>query len=188
MNTLQKSIEKRIATIAKSEKVTKEQLGIISRELLTCILVDREEGLATFDIQPVNKLLGVLTPMNKQTAVLYFSAFLPFPFHAQACKFLSLKKKSKDKALIVAKEFLADEDNNIWTWAADNVKIEAKPVDWVKRITKDVSKALGDENDPLTAKDVLMAVMAGGINAQDLAGLMEVLIQEPTEEPIKEVV
>ena len=176
------TIKRRITAISKSEKVTKEQLGLISRELLNYVLVDTEEHAATGDIQPVNKLLSVLTPMNKQTAVLYFSAMLPFAFNKDECKFGLMQKKKRDNAIINAKEFLEVEDNNIWTWAANNVKVEAKPIDWHNKIKRDITKALEAEENALTPKEVLMAVLSGGITAQDVGDLMELLAQGEEQE------
>ena len=67
------TIDERIARLINSEKVTKKELGFISRELL-------EYVPETNDIGKVNRLLSVLTPMNKMTAIYFFKNFLPFRF------------------------------------------------------------------------------------------------------------
>ena len=169
-------INKRIDSLKASERVTKAELSALSRELLEYIIVGTGEGDATFDIQPVNRLLSVLTPMNQRTAVLYFREFLPFKFDDQQLSFGELQKGKKDKFIIKARTFLADENNDIWSWAERNIKVEKKPVDWSKKITGDIQKALNAEDDALTPKEVMVAVLAGGITADDLANIMQAII------------
>ena len=163
-------INTRIDTIAASEKVTKFELGLVSRELLAFVL---SNGDASFDVQPVNRLIGVLTPMNKKTAVLFFAEFLPFAL--EGVTFGKMQKAKKDVAIDRCLDFLDDELNNIWTWAADNIKLDKKQIDWSKRIEQDVAKAIDEDNGGLSMVDVLKAVLAGGVSSIDLGLALEVM-------------
>lgn len=156
---------KRIEALAASEKVTKAELSALSRELLEYICVEKSD-----DIGMVNRLMNVLTPMNKRTAGLFFSHFLPFKLESTAGIF---GKKIKGDRHIKSKydnavSFLENKDNDIWTWAAQNVKVEQKPVDFAKKIAGDVSKALADEDNGLDPVGVIMAVLAGGVKLTDI--------------------
>ena len=163
VNKILASIEK----VANSERVTKTELSYLSRELLTYIVVDGSN-----DIGLVNRLINVLTPQNKRTCIIFFAHFLPFQMHNEDGTF---GKKMKGEKLLKSKkdaceEFLANPDSDVWTWAALNVKIEKKPVDFRAKIIKDVSKAMS-EDDPetrLTAADVIAAVIEGGVTVEDL--------------------
>ena len=146
-----KTINEQIELLAKSEKITKALLGELSRTILAYVYL-------TGDVTPVNRLLEVLTPMNKRTAVLYFKEFLAFRFNDDTMSFKKKDKKVFDKKNAIVVEFLLDDDNNIWTWAEDNVKIEAKEVDWAKRLTSDFKKALEDGFAVDDIMDILQAV------------------------------
>lgn len=156
----------RLDAIANAEKITRAELGHLSREALTYVM-------DTQDIDFINRLMGVLTPMNKQTCILYFSHFLPWEhendkddvFQRFGKKMLGDKKLAKRVALIEA--WLADETNNVWTWAKDNVDISKKP-DFKARVTSSIKKALeGDEGKevaPLTSMELLAAIFEGGFD------------------------
>lgn len=168
------TILERIEAIASAEKVTKAELGAISRDILTYIHVEGSN-----DIACVNRLLQVLTPMNKRTAVLFFQHFLPFTFDTSEQAF---GKKIKGAKVTTAKHddslaFLST-DQTIWDWAALNVKLEKKPVDYGKKIASDVRKALEDDENGITPAEVLKAVLAGGITEADLLGMLEALTDD----------
>ncbi len=169
----------KIDTLGKAEKVTKQLLGELSRELLEYIIVDESNDIAT-----VNRLLSVLTPMNQKTAVLFFDTFLPFILDTDTNTFgKKTKGEKKVKEFVDASlAFLDTEDNNIWTWAALNVEIKAKPVDYAKKIEKDVYKALNNDENPLDPSEVLKAVLAGGLDVADIVDLMAAMAEEPIAE------
>ena len=130
------AVNSKIVKLGKAEKVTKALLGELSRDLLAYVAVQE-----SWDVAAINRLLAVLTPINKKTAVLFFSHFLPFSFNKDEGNFGAMaknkEKKAKDKEESLAKVgvFLADEDNNIWTYAEENIKVEQKPVDYAAKIT-----------------------------------------------------
>lgn len=168
-----KTINARIETIAQAERVTKKELGLLSREIF-------EYTLEQWDSQVINRLLAVLTPMNKRTAILYFQAFTPFKYVEEAQEFGGIVKandnKARCEALMVA--FLGS-DGNIWTWAEQHVKVEPKEVDFLANITKNVKKAIeSDKGD-----GVLEAVLAGGVTPADIMAVLAAMAQqEPAQE------
>ena len=171
-------VNSKIGKLAKAEKVTKALLGELSRDLLTYVAVQE-----SWDVAAINRLLAVLTPMNKKTAVLFFDHFLPFVFSKEDGTFGAMaknkEKKAKDKGESIDKVgvFLADEDNNIWTYAEENIKVEQKPVDYAAKITADVKKALDPEKGGMDLAHVLEAVLAAGVDAQGVLDALGELYQ-----------
>ena len=158
-----------IAEIQAAEKITKVKLGVLSRDLL--MYVPESD-----DIAAVNRLFEVLTPVNKRVAIEFFTHFLPWDAERDTDKnFIRFggktkgeKKRSRSAKNI--KEFLADEKNNIWTWAETEIQVEKKKKDFAGMITRQVTKALeGDEasdTPAISASDVLSAVFAGGVSLE----------------------
>lgn len=178
MSNLKTHIYELINEIASAEKITKVKLGIISRDLLMYVP-------DSADIEAVNRLLSILTPMNKRTAILFFSHFLPWDAERNNDGvFQRFGKKTKGEKKLTRcandiKEFLSDESNNIWTWADANVEIESKRKDFAGLITRTIEKALeGDErsNTPaLEREKILEAVFAGGVSIEDMMEAIDVM-------------
>lgn len=161
-------LKARIETLASNEKITKELLASLSRDLLQ-FMVD------TGDIRPINLLLedGKLSPQNRKVAILYFQKFCPFK-NLQTEKgefqaFGEIKKAKKEEKFASVREFLADPHNNIWTWA--NRHVEVKPREFkLDRVTSIVKKAMegGFEEEA-----VIEAVLKGGISPASMLKLIE---------------
>lgn len=165
----------RIEAIANAEKVTKVELGTLSREILQYIVLDD-----TNDIGLVNRLFTVLTPVNRKVAGLFFVTFLPFAMNQDVGLFGNKMKGDKKLARFKeqAEQFLANEANNIWTWAEQNVKVEKKPVDYLAKITKDIAKALNDEEAELSQADIIKAVLAGGVQVEAIAAMLGAMAEQ----------
>jgi hypothetical protein len=162
------SILSRIENLAYVEKMTKGILSTLSRDLLTYLVVEDSN-----DIAMVNRLLGVLTPMNKKTAQIFFAHFLPFTMDKDGTfggKVKGEKKLTKVREQCLA--FLAVESNDIWTWATANIKMEQKEIDYSKRISDTIAKALDEEKGGLSQADVLEAVLDGGLTVEGLMVLL----------------
>lgn len=173
------SLSARLSTIAASEAITKRELGLLSRELLSFIV-------ETSDVRIVNTLLGrgadgklTLTVANRKAAGLFFQHFLPFSVDSDSDVVQFAKKKGKvfDKAVEEIEKFLADETNDLWSWVDANVKMEQKAIDYAGKITKDIKKAL-DADDGLTGAEVMAAVMEGGITTADLLQLVDAMMRQ----------
>jgi hypothetical protein len=158
-------INEKIDQLAGAEKVTKAILSDLSRVILEYIL-------ETEDVQPANRVIEVLTPVNKKASILYFKHFLPFikitNEEGEFQKFGGKDKKRFDAKAEEIKEFLADPHNNIWTWAARHVEVEAKPYDPAK-VAKEIEKAIKKVGQEATIK----AIIAGGIDVQMLMMMLE---------------
>jgi hypothetical protein len=171
INNLKASILAHITAIAAAEKITRASLGEISRELIMYVP-------DTKDIDLVNRLLGVLTPMNRATAVLYFKHFLPWEFEEDANKFGSMMQGDKKiaKRLTLITDFLKDTNNNIWTWADEHVTIERVKPDLGMNITEAVNKALSgtketrtkEAADGISKAEALAAFLDANISIDDV--------------------
>lgn len=163
-----KELETAIASLAKAEKITKGVLGTLSRELLAHCIEHKDASL-------VNKVMSAdtLSPANLRIARLYFREFMPFALvevdrivAGKATKelqaFKQFSERKADKIVPLVEEFLSNEENNIWTWQADNVQMEAKPKAYADKIAKLIEKALQDGEEGLTPAQILDAVIAGG--------------------------
>lgn len=173
------SLSARIAAIAAAEKITREQLGLLSREVLGYVLESE-------DVRPINALLGktdegkyVLTLQNRKTAGFYFREFTPFSDNGanieKGEQIVFIKKKAKvwDKFVAKIENWLEVESNDIWKWAAINIQMEVKPKEYASKITKLIEKSLKDEVNGISKIDVMLAVMAAGIEVDDLLALIK---------------
>ena len=168
-----KIINEKIETLANAEKITKVVLSELSRELLAYVLIDGKEVdgelVPSFDIQPVNKVLRVLTPMNRRVATMFFTTLLPFKFDDATNSFTKMNKANQvENATLAVEIALTDDAFDIWVWAENNVKIEPKEVDWNKKLTADMVKAL-----------------EAGLTGDDILNIMNAVLQAASDEEAK---
>lgn len=168
INNLKTVINVRIDAIKASEAVTKAELGFVSRELLAYVPDSKDVGA-------VNRLLDVLTPKNREMAVIFFKNFLPWNYDDEAKIFVGMvtgeaKRKRKIDACNV---FLKKEENNIWTWAKVNIAPMERAKNFAGRIQSVISAALNDPSSPLSEKEVFAAITT----AMPLALLNELVEQ-----------
>lgn len=166
--------------ISQSENVTRRELRDVSRTLLVAIH-GFEDATLQGDIQFINRLLTVLTPVNRKVAVLFFTHFAGFHYDDKVGVFTKKSAKRGIPARKDAQEFLADPNNNIWSWAERHVEVEAKPFE-LKKVTKFIESALkkaADQN--MTHADVLRAVFAAGVSADALVIVMDELAAADAE-------
>lgn len=175
------SVNVKIADLGAAEKITKRVLSELSREVLEVVCLDdgTDKGMGTEDSRTINELIGVLTPVNRKAAILFFKHFAPFITATnEQGEWQSFGKKDKknwaDK-LDAIREFLADPHQNIWTWADRNIEMEQKPYN-VAKVTKEIEKALKKANKA----DVIRAIMAGGL---EIADILEVMRPQEQEQP-----
>ena len=157
------SFPKELATLAKSEKVTKETLRNLSRDVLAA-------HHQTQDVSYINKLIAVLTPVNRKVATVFYAEFSGF--RQLDGVFTKKDKANYDKAQEASVVFLEDPLNNIWTWAEREVSVEKKEFD-IKQVTKSIenfNKKAADNG--LTQADVLRAVLAAGFEVATLMAIM----------------
>ena len=125
-------INTKITKLGDAEKITKKLLGELSRDILEYVVIDE-----SWDSDAINRLLNVLTPVNRGVARLFFETFTPFIVEEGV--FLGMPKDKKEKqaakikATTAVTEFLFNEDNTLWTWAAT----EVEPPQLAKPLTLD---------------------------------------------------
>lgn len=168
-----------------SEKITREKLKEMSRYMLEAL-----HGVAP-DIRPVNDLLNVLTPVNRQVAVEFFKVFTGFQYKKEEARFTSKNKRGYEEAAKASAEFLEDPLNNIWTWAARNIEVAPteKPFD-PKEVSKAIERQLKKANKQGVEGaeiELLLAVLEGGISP-DVIGLALERLQEKKEEFVQDLV
>lgn len=187
------SLMSAIGSVAAAEKVTKAKLRELSRDLLV-YMTEVSEG----DIRPINALMGmdesgdsfILTPVNWRIAAQYFQHFLPFSSNFEELKGFIVKGEGQRAPLVFGKKqkrkwqdkvneinaFLSDETNDIWTWS-NNVTVEAKPVDYAKKISSAVKQGIAKGD--MTSADILVAVLdAEGMDMGQLLAAMDDLTKQ----------
>lgn len=176
-----KNFDVALELLSAAERVTKEQLRVLSRDLLGALIghADYDEHLIG-DIQFINRTLVVLTPMNKKTAVLYFQEFSGYHFDESTNEFTKKIQKDKDKHLEKVRAFLEDPLNNIWSWADKHVKVEKKPFK-LDAVTKIIEKAREETGGDDAA--VIRAVFDGGISFDAVIAVMEEMGKEVKVDP-----
>lgn len=158
--------------LTNSERVSKEELKELSRSTLNAL---HNGGTIAGDIGYINKLILVLTPMNKKAAILYFKHFSGFSFDDELSIFTKKSKKRYDAAANESMEFLAEPHNNIWTWAERNIEVEQRKFT-VESITETTKTMLTKAaNNGISKHDVIMAIIAGGLEIETLLGMMDEL-------------
>lgn len=170
-------INGRIERLGNAERVTKAELSALSRELLEYVLIDN-----TGDIDAVNRMIAVLTPMNKRTAALYFPNFLPYAYDEESFTFGKKVKKAFDKKLEAAKLWLSVDTNDIWAWAEANIEMKKKAPKYLEQITKNIERGLADEEYGVTVLEVMQAVLAAeGLTAADVLASLNLMSDRAVE-------
>lgn len=151
-----------------AEKITRVVLRDLSRDLLAAL--HGKDGLLYGDIQYVNQVLPVLTPVNKKAFVLFMKHFTGFHYDDGLGVFTKKSKKRAEEAQQNAIDLLQDPNQNIWTWADRHIEMEAKPFT-SEKVTEFIIKATKKLQGDQVA--VLRAVMAGGITPAALATILQ---------------
>ncbi len=154
------SYNKSIAKLGETEKVTRELLRSLSREVL-------EAHHATENVTYINQLIGVLTPMNRKTAILFFKEFSGFHFSKESQTFEKKDKKVYQFKSDMSDKFLEDPNNNIFSWYERNVKDpEMKPKATLIDTIKDRAKSWHEraKKEHISDADLLVAFFEGGID------------------------
>lgn len=174
-NTILNNLER----VKNAETVTRAALAELSRDLLVYVV-------ESADIDMVNRLIGVLTPMNKGMSLAFFEHFLPHVMEkdpqgafVRFGKRFDKVKRVKRK-LQAIEEFLSDPSNTIWTWAGENVEIKKKQRDLSASLSKAVKEALeGKEEsrgfeaaEPLSHEQVVKAILEGGVSVESLLNVV----------------
>lgn len=164
-----KTINTKIKAITKSENISKTLLAELSRDLLTYVVAEQSH-----DVDAINRTLAVLSPMNKQTAILFFKTFVPHAFDDETNTFGKLNGKKKEEMLALVNSNLENPDFNIWLWAVDNLKpVEKKATDFIGNIKKAISAALDEKKGGLSQAEIIKAALEAGLDLSALVTIMQ---------------
>lgn len=174
--SLSRTFKGSIKKLEGAENIVREVLGQLSRDTLAAL---HEHGNITF----INSLLQAkMTPMNKKTVILFFRAFTGFHYDENENAFTKKQKTANayDEKKAAALEHLSNPEWNIWAWAQENVEMEAK--EWKPdAVSKYIESALkkvsegGKYAGKYTKSDIIAAIFAGGVTAEDIAGAMQAM-------------
>ena len=163
-----------IDALLQSEQVTKRELRSLSRTVL-------EATHETGDIAYVNRLIGVLSPVNRKVCIVYFKHFTGFSFDDKLGLFTKKSKKRYAKAFAEYVQFIAEPGNNVWTWAERNIEVEAKPFSVEKFGTYMKGALQKAHDDGVSNADVMRAIIKAGMDADSIIACMESLAQKDEE-------
>ena len=144
---------KMVKRVAASEKITKADL----REWCNHIV----HAMHTYGhIDYMNKLIAVLSPMNKRTCVEFFKTFAGYKINPDTGVFEGKDKKKYLKALADWQKFSADPLNNIWVWSERHLDVVVKPF-----TTEDITKRMSSlwksaHQANISNVDILKAVLS----------------------------
>lgn len=186
----------KMTELASAERITKQMLGELSRDLLAHHVKFRDPAL-------INRLLGTydlngkevyfLTPMNWKLAAEYFRAYIPRASNwddvveyiqegkgnRQPLMFDKFSKAREKKinaaiekgAYLSIEDWLKDETNNIWKWAHETKVNTGKNKDFLALAMKALDKA---REEGVSDVDLVKEIM-GRIQLTDV---MEAIAKE----------
>lgn len=113
--------DRALATLGESEKVTKETLKVYANLAIDAC---HQFGQPAY----LNKLRGVLTPVNQRAFDQFAINFSGYHFDKDAMLFDKKSKKRYIPALEMWTKFREDPLNNLWVWQKHNLKMERVPM------------------------------------------------------------
>ena len=154
--------------ITKAENVTKHELKLVSRTML-------EAWHITGNVHYINRLLKVVTPVNKKALIVFAKHFGGFSYDEVLGEFTHKSKKRYESAHKLALEFLENPNNNLWTWAERHIEVQQKPFS-VESVEKYMKTALAKvDGDKITQAKILVAVFKAGVDPMAILEAMDML-------------
>lgn len=185
-----------INDVTAAERVTKQGLSVLSRELLAHAW---EHG----DITLINSLMGTdengkfrLTPLNWRVAAMYFNSMVAFTsnYEKEVQAFIEkgegkrvplvFNKKSKNKFNSMGEsvqEWLSVATNDLWVWSQD-VKMSDPTKDFAKLAINAFSNAVDEEKGGLPVNYLLM-LLVDSVDGLDLGTISDFLSNPVVEVP-----
>lgn len=172
------SFSERVEKLAASEKITKELLRGLSRDVL-------EAHHVTGDVKYVNDLLAALTPLNRKVCVLFFKEFSGHLYSEDTKAFGKKDKKCYDDAKKKSFDRLEDPNFNVFSWADMHVEIEKKPFTLGKMQQQMGSLVKKAEENKIPHSEIIRALFANGVEVNEFLKVVEHLAEEqhPADEP-----
>ena len=166
-----------IAKLAASEKITKELLRGLSRDVL-------EAHHATGDVAYINGIIVVLSPMNRKMCILFYKEFSGHLCNEEGV-FGKKDKKRYDEAHKKSFDGLEDPHFNVFSWAERNVEVERKPFTLGKLQQQMGSLVKKAEENKISHADIIRTLFANGVEVNAFLKVMEHMAEEqqPANEP-----
>lgn len=161
------SIDARIEALNNAEKIVREELRSLSRDVLYAL---HEHG----NIEVVNKVVQAnMTVMNRKAILVFFKEWTGFHYDDVAKMFTKKNKAQYDNVKEACLLALNEDPNfNFWSWADREIVVEAKGFD-PKKLTKYVENQMKKaEKDGFKQADVIRAILAAGIEVDALAEIL----------------
>ncbi len=156
MSNLKTSVYSMLEEFLGAEKITRDTLKQLSRDLLVYVP-------DSHDVDIVNRLITGATPVNRKALIMFFKEFLPWEAEMNGDEFSRFGKmiqgdKKVAKKMASISEFLEDENNNFWTWAERHVKVDKVP-DYLAQVERAIENALkgNEKKDVAPANPVEVA-------------------------------
>lgn len=168
LNSFNQSFDKNLKALQKAEKLTKELVKEMSRDVLLALHITQDSG-------KVNQFIGALTPVNRKVAILFFKEFSGFKWDEDDATFGKKDKKNYDKAAKKANDALEDPHFNLWTWADKHVDVAKKPLK-LADVTKFIEKTLKRANEEgIAQSEVIKAILDGGLEFDTLLKVIDAI-------------
>lgn len=167
----EKAFSASIIALTTSERVTKAELLTCSRTVLEALHTTDEGG---GDIGYVNRLLDVLTPINRKNLALFFKVFTGFHFDDALKVFTKKNKKEYESCKKDALAHLDDPHFNVWTWTERKVKEPELKEFTLEAVTKATEGFLKKANaNGISQAEVMRAIVKGGITADAILAILD---------------
>ena len=169
-NKFDQSYKVNVEKLAASEKISKDLLRSMSREVL-------EAHHVTGDVAYINGLIEVLSPMNKKMAVLFYKEFSGHLCNEEGI-FGKKDKKKYDAAHKASFDALEDPHFNVFSWAERNVEIEKKPFTIGKMQQQMGSLIKKAEQSKISHAEIIRSLLANGIEIGEFMKVVEHMAEE----------
>lgn len=169
-NQFDQSYKANVEKLAASEKISKDLLRSLSREVL-------EAHHATGDVMYINGIIAVLSPMNRKMCILFFKEFSGHTCNEEG---VFGKKDKKRYADAHKKSFdgLEDPHFNVFSWADRNIEVERKPFTLGKLQQQMGSLVKKAEENKISHADIIRALFANGVEVNEFLKVMEHMAEE----------
>lgn len=149
---LESGLDQAVATLSQSEKLSKDTMKVWCNHVVDMVH-------AYGQVAYLNKIIGVLSPMNKKVAIEFFKHFAGYHYNKDTREFDGKSKKRYIQAVTDWKVFKEDPLKNIWTWAEQNIVVERAPFK-VEDVTKRMSSLWKEGHAAgLSNVDILVAAL-----------------------------
>ena len=159
-----------VEKLASSEKITKDLLRSMSRDVL-------EAHHATGDVAYINGIIAVLSPMNKKVCILFFKEFSGHTCNEDGV-FGKKDKKKYEEAHKKSFDGLEDPHFNVFSWAERNVEVERKPFTLGKLQQQMGSLVKKAEENKIPHSEIIRALFANGVEVNEFLKVMEHMAEE----------